>query len=222
VAVNRFHAFAIGVTFPEPERLGHLPIEHPHHALAKEVWANFRQAGNVSDEALLGVDAWVVNLLDDPARLKIGARSVVRGIIRIERRGYVSIADHCYVGDDVVISAHAGIDIEADVLIAHGVQIFDNVTHPPDADERARHYRAILAGEPYDAAIPASPIKIERNAWIGMNSIIMRGVHIGARAIVAAGSVVLDDVPPDATVGGNPARPVRHAAAEANRSAGPA
>jgi acetyltransferase-like isoleucine patch superfamily enzyme len=215
--VNRLHAFAIGVTFPVPERLRHLPADHPHHGLAKEIWGNFRQAGTISEEALLGVDAWVVNLPADSSRLTVGARTVVRGIIRIERRGYLHIADRCYIGDDVVISAHAGIDIEPDVLIAHGVQIFDNVSHPPDSDERARHYRAILAGEPYDAAIPAAPVRIERNAWIGMNSIIMRGVRIGARAIVAAGSVVLDDVHSDTTVGGNPARPVRRAHAGSNR-----
>ena len=207
--VNRRHAFAEGLTFPAPERLGSLPPEHPNHAFAERVWSNFRQAGTISDEALLGADAWVINLLGDRSRLTIGSCSIVRGIIRVERSGRVHIGDHCYVGDDVIISAHVGIYIEVDVLIAHGVQIFDNVSHPIDAMERAKHYRAILSGEPYIATIPASPITIEKNAWIGLNSIIMRGVRIGARSVVAAGSVVVDDVPAGTTVAGNPARPVR-------------
>ena len=97
--------------------------------------------------------------------------------------------------------------IEPDVLIAHGCQIFDNVTRPIDATDRAAHYRTILASQSYDGHISAAPI-LEHNAWIGMNSIIMRGVRIGARRIVAAGSVVIDDVLPDTTVAGNPAHPV--------------
>ena len=208
VAVNRFHAFAEGTTLPAPERLGYLPREHETYRLAEEIWARFRQTANIADDVLLGADAWTINLTGDRSRLSIAAHSVVRGIIRVERDGHVNIADHCYIGDDVVLSAHVGIDIEPDVLIAHGVQVFDNVTHPVDAHQRAQHYRAILAGEPSAAIIPAARIVIERNAWIGMNSIIMRGVRIGARSIVAAGSVVVDDVPIDTTVAGNPARPV--------------
>lgn len=208
VAVNQFHAFAEGTTLPAPERLGYLPREHETYQLAEEIWARFRQTANIADDVLLGADAWTINLTGDRSRLSIAAHSVVRGIIRVERDGHVNIADHCYIGDDVVLSAHVGIDIEPDVLIAHGVQVFDNVTHPVDAHQRAQHYRAILAGEPSAAIIPAARIVIERNAWIGMNSIIMRGVRIGARSIVAAGSVVVDDVPIDTTVAGNPARPV--------------
>ena len=40
-----------------------------------------------------------------------------------------------------------------------------------------------------------SPVVIEDNAWIGANSIILRGVHIGKNAVIAAGSVVYQDVP---------------------------
>jgi acetyltransferase-like isoleucine patch superfamily enzyme len=209
MVINRSHAFGEGLTLPAPERLGHLPRNHTTFVKAEEVWARFRETATISDEALLGLDAWTVNLTEDRSRLTIGPHSVVRGIIRVERDGHVRIANHCYIGDDVILSAHVGIDIEPDVLIAHGVQVFDNVTHPIDAGERARHYRAILAGETYEPLVPAAPITIECNAWIGMNSILMKGVRVGARSIIAAGSVVVDDVPQDATVAGNPARPTR-------------
>ena len=208
MSVNRFHAFGEGLTLPAPERLTYLPMDHPNHAFAESVWSSFRQMAKISDDALLGLDAWPINLREDPDRICIGPCSVVRGVIRVERDGEVHIADHCYIGDDTILSAHLGIVIEPDVLIAHGCQIFDNVTHPIDATDRAAHYRSILAGQSYDGHISAAPILIEHNAWIGMNSIIMRGVRIGARSIVAAGSVVIDDVPPDTTVAGNPAHPV--------------
>lgn len=50
---------------------------------------------------------------------------------------------------------------------------------------------------------------IESGAWLGMRSMIMPGVRIGEGAIVAAGAVVLQNVPPYAIVGGNPAKLVR-------------
>jgi acetyltransferase-like isoleucine patch superfamily enzyme len=210
MAVDRWHAFAEGTTFPAPERLGHLPPDHPQHALAKKVWDAFRAVATVSEFAYLGPNAWPINLVGHRNAIAIGANSVVRGVIRAERSGHVHIADYCYIGDDVILSAHVGIDIEADVLIAHGCQIFDNVTHPIEPALRAEQYRSILGGRPFDGPIPAAPIRIERNAWIGMNSIIMRGARIGAGCIVAAGSIVVGDTPPGATVAGNPARVIKY------------
>lgn len=50
---------------------------------------------------------------------------------------------------------------------------------------------------------------VGNDVWIGYQSLIMPGVRIGDGAIVAAGSVVVSDVPPYAVVGGNPARHIR-------------
>jgi maltose O-acetyltransferase len=50
------------------------------------------------------------------------------------------------------------------------------------------------------------PVRIGQNVWIGSGAIILPGVSIGDDAIVGAGSVVTRDVPPGATVKGNPAR----------------
>jgi len=56
---------------------------------------------------------------------------------------------------------------------------------------------------------PKGDTKIESDVWIGMNAMIMPGVKIGEGAIVAAGSVVVKDVPPYTIVGGNPANEIR-------------
>ena len=50
---------------------------------------------------------------------------------------------------------------------------------------------------------------IEDGAWIGAGAIILAGVTVGKNAVVAAGSVVVKDVPPGAIVGGNPAKMLR-------------
>jgi acetyltransferase-like isoleucine patch superfamily enzyme len=54
-----------------------------------------------------------------------------------------------------------------------------------------------------------APVVIEEYAWIGIGSLILKGVRIGRGAIVAAGSVVTKDVPPMCTVAGVPAKVIR-------------
>lgn len=51
-----------------------------------------------------------------------------------------------------------------------------------------------------------APIVVDDHAFIGMNSILLPGVHVGQRSIVAAGSVVTRDVAPETVVAGAPAR----------------
>jgi acetyltransferase-like isoleucine patch superfamily enzyme len=55
----------------------------------------------------------------------------------------------------------------------------------------------------------ARPVRIGRNSWVGFGACVLPGVTIGDRSIVAARSVVVEDVPPNVVVAGNPARIVR-------------
>jgi acetyltransferase-like isoleucine patch superfamily enzyme len=52
-------------------------------------------------------------------------------------------------------------------------------------------------------------IAIDDDCWIGANSVLTAGVHIGKHAIVAGGSVVTKNVPPYSVVAGNPAKVIR-------------
>ncbi|MBW6516849.1 MAG: acyltransferase [Candidatus Cloacimonetes bacterium] len=54
-----------------------------------------------------------------------------------------------------------------------------------------------------------APVVIKKNAWIGIGAILLPGITIGEGAIVAAGSVVTKDVPPNTLVGGMPAKLIR-------------
>ncbi|MBI5750778.1 MAG: acyltransferase [Hydrogenophilales bacterium] len=64
--------------------------------------------------------------------------------------------------------------------------------------------------------INTRPVKIEDDVWIGHGAIILRGVTIGAGAVVAAGALVNKDVPPYAIVGGVPAKVIRMRVQEAS------
>ncbi|WP_238915958.1 CatB-related O-acetyltransferase [Clostridium sp. YIM B02555] len=59
-------------------------------------------------------------------------------------------------------------------------------------------------------ALTKGPLIIDDEVWIGDKALILSGVHIGKGAIVAAGSVVVHDVPPYAIVGGNPAKVIKY------------
>lgn len=51
-----------------------------------------------------------------------------------------------------------------------------------------------------------APISIGDDCFIGARCIICKGVKIGARSIIAAGSVVVSDIPEDCIAGGNPCK----------------
>lgn len=61
-----------------------------------------------------------------------------------------------------------------------------------------------------DEATSKGDIIIEDDVWIGYGSTILSGVHINQGAVVAAGSVVTNDVPAYAIVGGIPARVIKY------------
>lgn len=98
----------------------------------------------------------------------------------------------------VVLSARERIWIGNHVKLGGNVRIFDHDFHA--LDPFARRNPAMDA-----AQVRARPVTIGDDVFVGANAIILKGVTIGERAIVRAGSVVACDVPADEIWGGNPA-----------------
>nr|WP_245481960.1 DapH/DapD/GlmU-related protein [Mesorhizobium sp. M7A.F.Ca.CA.004.08.2.1] len=72
----------------------------------------------------------------------------------------------------------------------------------------------ITSGHPLEpsrrrAFTTAKPVVIERNVWIAAGATVIGGVTVGENSVVAAGSVVTRNVPPNTLVGGNPANVIR-------------
>jgi acetyltransferase-like isoleucine patch superfamily enzyme len=145
-------------------------------------------------------------------KVSLGAGSVCRGVIRRERfgDGRISIGQNVYIGDDCLLSCCERIAIDDFTLLGHGVQIFDNNSHPTDPAAREADWQAVShAGARPGDLIERAPVSIGSRAWIGFSSIILKGVSIGDGAIVAAGSVVTSDVDAHTLVAGNPAKAIR-------------
>ena len=97
-----------------------------------------------------------------------------------------------------VITAYDKIYIGAIVLIGAGCMLTDSDHHAINYEERIKGVGGVCA-----------PIVIKDGAFIGANSIILKGVTIGERSIVGAGSVVTKSIPAGEIWCGNPATRVK-------------
>lgn len=87
------------------------------------------------------------------------------------------------------------IDIGDDVQITRGVVI---LTHGYDWSVLKGKYGEVLGS--------AGKVKIGNNVFVGMNTVILKGVTIGNNVIIGAGSLVNKDIPDNCVAAGNPAR----------------
>lgn len=106
------------------------------------------------------------------------------------------------IGNNVGIShaifcSHDQIIIEDDVLIGGGVKCYDTDFHSLSYEQRMKKT---------DTHVKSKPICIKRGAFIGAHSIIMKGVTVGEKSIVGAGSVVTKSIPDGEIWAGNPAK----------------
>lgn len=121
--------------------------------------------------------------------------------------GNISIGKNCFLGPASKIWSAKKIAIGDRVLIAHNVNIHDNISHPLDAMVRHQEFiNFAKTGLHQDTDLRSRDVIIEDDVWIGFNSIILKGVRIGRGAIIGAGSLVTKDIEPWTVNVGNPLR----------------
>ncbi len=106
--------------------------------------------------------------------------------------GKIRFGDRCFVNVGSTIIAVEEIVVGDDVAFANDVYVMDSDSHG-------------VEGRPHKQA----PVRIGDGCWIGARAMILPGVTLGSRVLVAAGAVVTKDVPDDSLVAGNPARVLR-------------
>jgi acetyltransferase-like isoleucine patch superfamily enzyme len=113
---------------------------------------------------------------------------------------------------------HSGIKIGKDSLVGEysvirgqgGVQIGDRVYTSPFTQIIAVNHVFDDPHRPFvEQGITAEGIVIEDDVWLGASAVITDGVRIGKGAVVAAGAVVVHDVPAHTVVAGVPARVIK-------------
>jgi acetyltransferase-like isoleucine patch superfamily enzyme len=110
----------------------------------------------------------------------------------------IRVGRNVFINQNCTMYDLGGIDIGDDVLIGPNVSLITS-GHPIEPSRRR------------DGVI-ARPIVVGANVWIAAGVTIIGGVTVGENSVVAAGSVVTRDVPPNTLVGGNPARVIRSVA----------
>ncbi|MDX2302979.1 MAG: acyltransferase [Microscillaceae bacterium] len=115
--------------------------------------------------------------------------------LSVHRGGKLIIGEHTFVNGPM-ISASSEVRIGKNCLIGPQTIIMDSDFHGIGDTESQE-------GE-------SAPIIIEDRVWLGTRTMVLKGVHIGEGAIVAAGAVVTKDVPAYCVVAGVPAKVVKH------------
>ena len=119
---------------------------------------------------------------------------------------YIRIGDNVGMSG-VTIYARKGIEIGENTAIGGNTKILDNDFHPIEAETRNKLLMDKNGGD--SDLIPAKPIKIGKNCFIGCNAIILKGTELGDGCVVGAGAVVSGKFEPGSVIVGNPARCIR-------------
>jgi len=135
---------------------------------------------------------------------QVGEGVYLKPGIRVKFPWYLSIGDHCWLGERLWIDNLADVTIESHACVSQDVYLCTgnhDWSHP-----NLRLFR--------------KPIRIGRGSWVSARSMISPGVSIGECGVVVGGSVVSKDVPAYEIHGGNPASFVRLRRIEANPPCG--
>lgn len=118
-----------------------------------------------------------------------------RTIIFASPNAQIRIGNNVGISNASIVS-HTSIEIEDNVLIGGSVKIYDTDFHSLQYSERI--------SEPQKSE--SKPIRIKKGAFIGAHTVILKGVIVGEKSVVGAGSLVTKEIPDGEVWGGNPAK----------------
>jgi putative colanic acid biosynthesis acetyltransferase WcaF len=148
-------------------------------------WFLFRP----SPQVLYGFRRFLLRLFG----ARIGSHVLIRPTAQVTYPWKVSIGDHAWIGDEVVLYSLAEITIGAHSVVSQ---------------------RTYLCAASHDTTrtsfdITASPIHIGEQVWLATDVFVAPGVTIGEGTVVGARSSVFHDLPAGMVCLGSPARPIR-------------
>lgn len=131
----------------------------------------------------------------------------IRGCIHTDKKNSTIIIGNHVGMSSPCIWIRDRLTIGDNVKIGGGCMILDTDTH--QIDYLARRGEIAKNSENKHTMVQSAPIAIEDDVWIGANCQILKGVTIGARSIIGAGSIVTKSIPADCVAAGNPAQIIK-------------
>ena len=131
----------------------------------------------------------------------------IRGCIHTEKKSSVIVIGNHVGMSSPCIWIRKKLTIGNNVNIGGNCMILDTDIHP--LDYLARRERNSANTNDITTTIQSAPVIIEDDVWIGANCQILKGVTIGARSVIGAGSVVTKSIPADCIAAGNPCKVIR-------------
>lgn len=116
--------------------------------------------------------------------------------------GSIIIGENVGMSQTTLIAKGADITIGDNVKLGGGVKVYTTDFHCLDYQKR-RDPKVDMSERKY------APVSIEDDCFIGAGTIILKGVTIGARSIIGAGSVVTRNIPTDCIAAGNPCKVIK-------------
>ncbi len=150
--------------------------------------------------------------------IKIGERFIINNgerfnsigrqkkcVFSIRANAELTIGNHVGISSSTIF-CNKEVTIGNNVKIGGNTCIYDTDFHSLDFEERREKYHDTVNTK-------SKAVRIGNDVFIGAHTTILKGVTIGDRSIVGAGSVVTKSIPPDEIWGGNPAVYIKHLSA---------
>jgi len=183
------------------------PVDRHHFDYSP--WGFWRHAGQAEQQRQREVQAE----LRERQGFRFAERCFVSEIAAVQTEQLVMgaesyVAGHAYLTGEVRMGRNC--TINAFAVVRGSVTLGDAVRIGAHTSILAfNHTMADPEVEVFRQPISSRGITVGDDVWIGSHAVVLDGVRIGDRAVVAAGAVVTKDVRPGAVVGGNPARLLR-------------
>lgn len=126
-------------------------------------------------------------------------------VLRAEGGGSIFIGENVGMSQTTLIAKNVDIAIGNNVKLGGGVKVYTTDFHCLDYMKR-RDPKSDMSER------KCLPVSIGDDCFVGAGVIILKGVTIGARSIIGAGSVVTKDIPSDSVAAGNPCKVIKRIA----------
>lgn len=144
---------------------------------------------------------YVINYVYGKSVAEIGKKTNIRPTVILREAHNIKIGSNCEFNNNTIL--HGG-KYHAKLIIGNNVLVGPNVAF------YVANHNIINAGIPIkEQGYREADIIVEDDVWIGANSVITSGVHIGKGAVIGAGSVVTRDIPAFVIAAGTPAHVIK-------------